>query len=172
MARRIVVEGVETLDDIIAADLDVLFVGFNPSLLAVERAHYYPRGTNRFWEDLHATGLVPRVLRGPGEDELLPGFGLGLTDVVKRPSANADGLAAAEYAAGFRRLAALVEAYRPRIVCFNGLGLGERWRRQGLPLAAEVHVLVSSSPRNQGRRAERLAAFARLAERVRALRGN
>lgn len=160
MARRFCIDGFETLEDILGDDLAVLFVGYNPSLLAVERAHYYPRKTNRFWEDLHEAGFVPRVLRGPDEDLLMPTFQLGLTDVIKRPSPNIDGLTAAEFASGFARLAALVAERRPRVLCFNGLGLLDRARRQGVALpGAAVWAVPSTSPRNQGLRVERLAAF-------------
>src|SRR4051794_13145397 len=106
MALIIHFEGHTTLADIVADDLLVLFVGYNPSLLAVERAHYYPRTGNRFWEDLFESGLAPKVLRQAGEDLLLPQYGLGVTDVIKRPSPTSDGLTAAEYEAGFARLEA------------------------------------------------------------------
>ena len=40
MAERIWIDGVETLEDLIREDLDVLFVGYNPNPLAVaEHAH-------------------------------------------------------------------------------------------------------------------------------------
>jgi mismatch-specific thymine-DNA glycosylase len=160
MARRITVDGYETLEDILADNLDVLFVGYNPSLLAVEREHYYPRNTNRFWEDLCESGFVPRVLRGHQEDLLLPSFGLGVTDVIKRPTRNIDGLSRSEFESGFRRLAAIVAECRPRIVCFNGLGLLERFRRFKLSMEpVEIWVVPSTSPRNQALRSVRLGAF-------------
>jgi mismatch-specific thymine-DNA glycosylase len=170
LALRIHYDGHLTLADILADDLAVLFVGYNPSVLAVERAHYYPRTGNRFWEDLHEAGFVPRVLRQPGDDLLLPSFGLGLTDVIKRPSPTSDGLTAAEYAAGFARLAELVARHRPRIVCFNGLGLYQRFRQRGggFP-GVEVVAVPSTSPRNNGLRAQRLEAFRRLKALVDAL---
>ena len=160
MARRILLDGYETLEDILADELDVLFVGYNPSPLAVERAHYYPRNTNRFWEDLHEAAFVPRVLRQKDEDLLLPGFGLGVTDVIKRPTPNIDGLAREEFERGFARLAGIVAARRPRVVCFNGLGLLEHYRRLKMPLEpAQIWVVPSTSPRNQGLRVARLQAF-------------
>lgn len=167
MAHRIQLDGVETLDDILANDLAVLFVGYNPSLLAVEAGHYYPRKANRFWEDLHEAGFVPRILRDPGDDLLLPSFGIGVTDLVKRPSSNADGLTPDEYAAGVRRLEGLIRTHRPRLVCFNGLGLLAQWKRyKGDSGGVEVLAVPSTSPRNQGRRVERLEAFKALRARL------
>lgn len=172
MARRVVIDGMETLDDILAEDLEVLFCGYNPATYAVEHGHYYMRKANRFWEDLHEAGFTPRVLRGPDEDLLLPTFGLGLTDLVKRPSPNIDGLTEADFRAGAARLDALLARWRPRVLCFNGLGLLPRYTRYGRPPAGlEIHVVPSTSPRNQRLKAERLAAFRALKARVDALAG-
>ncbi len=171
MAHLIRLDGLDTLDDILAEDLDVLFCGYNPASYAVAHGHYYARKANRFWEDLHEAGFTPRPLRGPGEDLLLPTFGLGLTDLVKRPSPNIDALSEADYRLGAERLDALLARYRPRILCFNGLGLLPRYRRYGSPPAGlEVLCVPSTSPRNQRLRAERLAAFQALKARVDALR--
>lgn len=171
MAQRIWLDGMLTLEDLIAEDLDVLFVGYNPNPLAVAAGHYYHRKANRFWEDLHAAGLVPRVLRAPYEDRELLEYKLGVTDVIKRPTPTIDGLKAADFKAGFRRLDALLVRYRPRILCFNGLGLKERYDRMGTPLAGLiVHAVPSTSPRNNGLRARRLDAFRELKAMVEGLR--
>lgn len=170
MAERIWLDGVLTLEDLIQEDLDVLFVGYNPNPLAVEAGHYYYRKANRFWEDLHAAGLVPRVLRGPGEDRELLRYGLGVTDAIKRPTPTIDGLTAEDFRAGFRRLDGLLARYRPRIVCFNGLGLHERYAKWGAPPAGiRIHAVPSTSPRNNGLRAQRLEAFRQLKAMVEGL---
>ena len=39
---------------------------------------------------------------GPAHDQALPAFGIGFTDIVKRPSANAAGVERAEFDAGAR----------------------------------------------------------------------
>jgi TDG/mug DNA glycosylase family protein len=171
MAHRITLDGVETLEDLIRPGLDVLFVGYNPNPLAVEAGHYYARKANRFWEDLHESGFVPRVFRGPGDDRLILEHGVGLTDVIKRPTPNIDGLTTQDFRAGFERLSALLAEHRPRVVCFNGLGLLERFNRHGrAPEGTIVRAVPSTSPRNNGRRAERLEAFHDVHRLVTALR--
>lgn len=167
MAKRIWLDGYETLDDILAPDLKVLFVGYNPSLYAVEQGHYYARKANRFWEDLLEAGWVDRILRARGEDEQLLRYGIGLTDLIKRPSANIDDLHAHEFRQGFARLAMLVERYSPRIICFNGLGLGQLFVKAGLDFpSTRVCAVPSSSPRNQGMRARRLLDLTELRRMV------
>jgi double-stranded uracil-DNA glycosylase len=108
------------LRDVIAPDLDVLFVGINPSLLSAERGHHFARPGNRFWPALHLAGLTPRRLT-PDEDEELLGYGLGVTNVVDRPTRTAAELTAEELLAGGRALAALVARYRPRTVAVLGV---------------------------------------------------
>ena len=108
------------LRDVIAPDLDVLFVGINPSLLSAERGHHFARPGNRFWPALHLAGLTPRRMT-PDEDAELPRYGLGITNVVDRPTRTAAELSAEELLAGGAALAALVERYRPRAVAVLGV---------------------------------------------------
>ena len=95
MAHRIQIDDYETLEDLLTQGLDVLFVGYNPNPLAVAEGHYYARKANRFWEDLHEAGFVPDIFRAPGEDRRILDHGVGLTDVIKRPTPTIDGLGAA-----------------------------------------------------------------------------
>jgi TDG/mug DNA glycosylase family protein len=108
------------LRDVIAPDLDVLFCGINPSLLSAARGHHFARPGNRFWPALHLAGLTPRLLL-PDEDAELPTFGLGITNVVDRPTRTAAELSADELRAGAQALAALVRSYRPRVVAVLGI---------------------------------------------------
>jgi TDG/mug DNA glycosylase family protein len=108
------------LRDVIAPDLDVLFVGINPSLLSAERGHHFARPGNRFWPALHLAGLTPRRLT-PDEDAELPCYGLGVTNLVDRPTRTAAELAADELHAGAEALAELVARYRPRVVAVLGV---------------------------------------------------
>ena len=112
--------GDKPLRDVIAPDLDVLFVGINPSLLSAARGHHFARPGNRFWPALHLAGLTPRRMT-PDEDDELPSFGLGITNVVDRPTRTAAELTPEELLAGGEALAALVERYRPRAVAVLGV---------------------------------------------------
>ena len=112
--------GDKPLRDVIAPDLDVLFVGINPSLLSAARGHHFARPGNRFWPALHLAGLTPRRMT-PDEDAELPAYGLGITNVVDRPTRTAAELTPEELLAGGEALAALVERYRPRAVAVLGV---------------------------------------------------
>jgi TDG/mug DNA glycosylase family protein len=112
------------LPDVIAPDLDVLFCGINPSLMSAQRGHHFARPGNRFWPALHLAGLTPRLLT-PDEDRRLPEYGLGVTNLVDRPTRAAAELTAAELRAGAAALADLVARFRPRVLAVLGIGA---WR--------------------------------------------
>jgi TDG/mug DNA glycosylase family protein len=83
-------------------------------------------------------------------------FGLGLTDLVKRPTNSAVQVHGDEFTAGRQVLAGKVRRVKPLIVCFNGL-LGYRQffqeytkpgRQTRLLDSARVFVVPSTSARN------------------------
>src|SRR5688572_24522438 len=93
-----------TLPDLLAMNLDVVFIGINPSTYSVERGHYFARKANRFWPAFNRSRLSEPVRRGLGVETLtfehdveLPRFGIGFTDVIKIPSSNASGLTPAMF---------------------------------------------------------------------------
>jgi double-stranded uracil-DNA glycosylase len=121
-------ESVPTLPDLLATGLRVVFVGINPSLYSVERGHYFARGSNRFWPCISRSNLTLEIRKalgveqlGPEHDRVLPRFGLGFTDLVKRPTARAGDLARAEFAAGSNILARKLERFKPQVACFHGV---------------------------------------------------
>ncbi|HEY2194234.1 MAG TPA: G/U mismatch-specific DNA glycosylase [Actinomycetospora sp.] len=100
--------------------LSVLFSGINPGLVSAYTGHHFARPGNRFWPALRAGGFTPRVLT-PAEQHLLPGLGLGITNVAPRATARADELSDAELVAGGERLRALVGSYRPEWLAVVGI---------------------------------------------------
>jgi double-stranded uracil-DNA glycosylase len=109
-----------SLPDYLPDRPDILFVGINPGSFSARQGHYYARATNRFWWALHASGLVPVPL-SPQEDWRVVEFGLGLTDLVKRPTNSAVDVHADEFAAGRQILTTHIARVQPLIICFNGL---------------------------------------------------
>ncbi|MFC3500271.1 G/U mismatch-specific DNA glycosylase [Micromonospora krabiensis] len=108
------------LPDVIAPGLDVLFVGINPGLWSAATGWHFARPGNRFWPALHRGGFTPRLMH-PSEQDELPGYGLGITNMVARASARADELTAVELVAGAALLGEKVARYRPRWVAVVGV---------------------------------------------------
>jgi TDG/mug DNA glycosylase family protein len=106
--------------DVIAPDLEILFCGINPSLMSAARGHHFARPGNRFWPALHLAGLTPRRL-APDEDGDLLRYGLGVTNIVDRPTRTAAELSVLELREGATALADLVSHYRPRVLAVLGV---------------------------------------------------
>jgi TDG/mug DNA glycosylase family protein len=108
------------LPDVVAPDLDILFCGINPSLMSAARGHHFARPGNRFWPALQLAGLTPRRLT-PDEDRELLEYGIGVTNLVARPTRAAAELDPAELRAGAVALAELVAEHRPRVLAVLGI---------------------------------------------------
>jgi TDG/mug DNA glycosylase family protein len=89
----------QTIPDVIAPGLRVLFAGINPGLYSAATGHHFARPGNRFWPALHHSGFTPRQFR-PDEQDLLLGLGLGITNIAARATARAAELSPAELRAG------------------------------------------------------------------------
>jgi TDG/mug DNA glycosylase family protein len=113
----------QTVPDVLPAPgepLRVLFCGINPGLYSAATGWHFARPGNRFWPALHLSGFTPRRL-APAEQDLLPGYGLGVTNLAARATAQASELDPAELVAGAGRLRSLVERHRPRILAIAGV---------------------------------------------------
>jgi double-stranded uracil-DNA glycosylase len=120
--------GLATLPDLLADNLDLVFVGINPSLYSAQKGHYFARPTNRFWPAFSRSRLSAKARAGLGVARLLPEhdrslieYGIGFTDLVKRPSARAAELSRRELEAGAEDLAKKLHRFAPRMACFHGL---------------------------------------------------
>ena len=112
-----------TIPDVLPAEGEpflVLFCGINPGLYSAATGWHFARPGNRFWPALHLSGFTPRQLK-PSEQAELTGYGLGITNIAPRATAQAAELTAEELRAGGARLLALVEARRPRFVAIAGI---------------------------------------------------
>ncbi|HEY0936774.1 MAG TPA: G/U mismatch-specific DNA glycosylase [Trebonia sp.] len=98
----------------------VLFTGINPGLYSAATGWHFARPGNRFWPALHASGFTPRQLRASEQAELTR-YGLGISNLAPRATAQAAELTPAELTEGGARLLALVEARRPRFVAIAGV---------------------------------------------------
>lgn len=100
--------------------LRVLFCGINPGLYSAATGWHFARPGNRFWPALYQSGFTDRLLK-PAEQHLLPGYGLGITNLVARATAQAAELTSAELLAGGERLRTLAEQYRPATIAIAGV---------------------------------------------------
>ena len=158
------------LRDRIKPGVEVLFVGINPGVRSALTGHHFAGFSNRFWKLLHESRLVPEPVTFK-DDDRLPEWGFGVTNIVARATPGIDTLLPHEYVGGRRRLLAKVRRFAPRVVALVGVTVframfpehkgavtpGLQTQTLG---GAAVFVLPNTSGRNANfSYAEMLAAF-------------
>lgn len=111
----------QTIPDVVAPGLSVLFSGINPGLWSAATGLHFARPGNRFWPTLHRSGFTPVQLRPEEEWELLD-LRLGITNVAPRATARADELTREELVVGAKVLRGKVERLAPSWLAVVGIG--------------------------------------------------
>ena len=112
----------KTLPDYLRPGLSIVSIGLNPSLPSVRDGFYFANPRNRFWRALNASGLAAELME-PGitaTETLFNQYGIGFTDVVKRPTAGGNELRAADYREWAPLLKQKIECYAPTVAWFHG----------------------------------------------------
>ena len=110
------------LRDRIRPPIRVLFVGINPGIRSSQTGHHFAGHSNRFWKLLHDSKLVDEPI-GYEDDDRLPEWGYGITNLIPRPTPGIDSLRPHEYAAGVRTLRRKIRRVKPDLVAFVGVTL-------------------------------------------------
>ena len=108
------------LRDRIRPGVRVLFVGINPGVRSSLTGHHFAGFSNRFWKLLVESRLVPEPITFV-DDDRLPEWGFGITNLVRRATPGIDTLRAEEFVVGRTRLRAKILRYRPAIVALVGV---------------------------------------------------
>lgn len=116
-----------SVSDIVMDHLNVLFVGYNPSLKSEQMGHHFAGPGNLFWALLADANITGRRLEWHEDQELLA-WGAGIVNLVDRPSASAAELTPEELASGAQRLRVLIAVRRPKIVAFLGKAIYRHYR--------------------------------------------
>jgi len=98
----------------------VLFVGINPGVRSALTGHHFAGFSNRFWKLLYDSRLVPEPVTYL-DDERLPEWGYGITNVVPRPTPGIDTLTREEFVAGCVTLRRKIQRHKPAIVALVGV---------------------------------------------------
>ncbi|QBI21954.1 mismatch-specific DNA-glycosylase [Egibacter rhizosphaerae] len=108
------------LPDIGRPGIALLLCGINPGTTSGTQGCHFAGPSNRFWRALADAGLTSRRLR-PSEQDLLPAFGIGLTNLCPRTTTRASEVSADELRGGAARLRRLAADWRPRVVAVLGV---------------------------------------------------
>jgi len=163
----------KTLPDYLRKGMKLVIVGCNPTESSVRAGHYYAGRGNPFWPLLYDSGVVPEPFDYPDDRRIIE-FGIGLTDLVKRPTKTIEELKRDDFAEGRFVLSRKLEEFAPRVVAFNGKLPYEQFAQRKckygvqkeLLYGSRVYVLPTTIELNARNRSERLKHFRKLAELV------
>lgn len=116
----------QEVDDLIGPELRLLFVGINPGLWTAAVQTHFAHPGNRFYPALRRAGIIERTIspaEGMSDEDRvhLTARGIGITNLVRRATARASELSAAELREGGERLLDLVADRRPAVVAIAGI---------------------------------------------------
>ena len=166
----------QDVPDYLRPGLKLVIVGINPGVRSgAARRHYAFRG-NHFWPLMYNSGLLPVPLTHENDERVLD-YDIGLTNLVDRTTPGMDDLTWDEMRAAADVLRAKLLKYRPRVVCFNGMGIYQAFvgskKRLALGLQPEtlegslMYVVPSSSGRTAAYQMDaKLAYYRQLKELV------
>jgi TDG/mug DNA glycosylase family protein len=109
-----------TVPDVIASGLQVLFCGINPGLMSGALGQHFARPGNRFWKVLHLAGFTERLLT-PSEQWSLLERGIGITNLVSATSRAATDISPGQLRQGARVLESKVAHWQPSFVAVLGM---------------------------------------------------
>lgn len=164
----------KTLPDHLRKGMKLVIVGCNPSESSVRVGHYYSGRNNQFWPIMYETGVIPEPLEYRDDKRIIE-FGIGLTDLVKRPTKGIEELTREDFAEGRIVLSQKLEEFAPRVIAFNGKAVYEQFAQRKcnhglqkeLLYGARVFVLPSTSGQNTLGQKEKLQQYRKLAQLVR-----
>ena len=110
-----------TLPDHLRKGMKLVIVGCNPSESSVRVGHYYAGRANQFWPMLYAGGVVPEPF-DYHDDKRVIEFGIGLTDLVKRPTKGIEELKREDFAEG-----RIVLSKKLQVVAARGVACSSRF---------------------------------------------
>jgi TDG/mug DNA glycosylase family protein len=160
-----------TLPDFLRKGMKMILVGSNPGDRSARVGHYYAGRGNQFWPIMYESGVIPEPI-GYEDDRRIVEFGIGMTDLVKRPTRAVEEIERQEFAEGRVLLAQKLEELRPKVIAFNGKMVYEKFAGRECKLGlqkeqlygAQVFVLPSTSGVNGGsERAVKMRYFKKLA---------
>lgn len=119
--------------------------------MSAATGHHFAGPSNRFWKLLYESGLVPEPITSE-DDRRLTEWGLGMTNLVARPSPGIDDLKPQEYLDGWRVVEEKIARYRPAIVAFVGVTMYRALRKVigQVPDPAPRAVRPASAPISLG----------------------
>ncbi len=135
------------LPDHLRRGMKLIVVGCNPGDRSARVGHHYAGRGNEFWPLMYDAGILPELLEAKDDKRVIE-FGVGLTDLVRRPRAIPTRSTARNSPKGASCSAQKLEEFAPRVVAFNGKMVYEKFAQSTCRLGLQkkkvygAHVFV------------------------------
>lgn len=130
-----------TLPDYLRSDLRLISIGLNPSNYSVQAGYYFANPRNRFWSALGASSLLPTNQKVDPSvsavQTLYREYGIGFTDMVKRPTRSSSELRAEDFRVGAEVLMRKFARAHARMLWFHGKVAYRAFLRYGIRSTVE-----------------------------------
>lgn len=142
------------LPDLLQPGLALVFCGTAAGRRSADEGAYYAHPGNLFWRALEQAGITPRRL-APREFPLLPGHGIGLTDLAKLHAGNDNQLPRDAF--DVAALIDKIERHAPRLLAFTSKHAGRAALGRAVDYGlqperfGQTRVFVLPSPSGQAR---------------------
>ena len=161
----------KTLPDYLRPGMKLVIIGYNPGDRSARVGHYYAGRGNEFWPLLYESGVLPELLEHRDDKRMIE-FGIGLTDLVKRPTRGIEELRREEVAEGRILLSQKLEQYAPQVIAFNGKTAYQNFSQRPCNLGLQkerlygalVFVLPATSGKSALSQSAKLRFFRQLAK--------
>lgn len=132
-----------TLPDYLRRGMKLVIVGMNPSEQGARVGHYYAGRGNVFWTLMYDGGVVAEHLTY-NDDRRIIEFGIGLTNLVSRPTKTEEEITREEFGEGRILLAQKIEQFGPRVVAFNGKNTYEKFAQRSASFGLQEQRVYGS----------------------------
>ena len=123
--------------------MKLIVVGCNPGDRSARVGHHYAGRGNAFWPLMYEAGILPELLEAKDDKRVIE-FGVGLTNLVRRPTRAPDEIERQEFAEGRILLAQKLEEFAPRVVAFNGAMVYEKFAQSKCKLGLQKKKLYGA----------------------------
>ncbi len=149
-----------TLPDYLRKGMKMILVGANPGDRSARVGHYYAGRGNQFWPMMYESGVIPEPLDYEDDRRMIE-FGIGMTDLVKRPTRGIEEIEREEFAEGPRAAGAETGRNAPRVIAFNGKMVYEKFAGRPASSACKRKSYMARRCSCCRQRAGRIAGTAR-----------
>ncbi|KAJ2863502.1 uracil DNA N-glycosylase Thp1 [Coemansia aciculifera] len=113
------------IPEVLRPHLDILFVGINPGVVSGRKQLHFGNPQNFFWKGLYQSSLIPQNIAPEDGHKLWTNWNMSIVNLVQRTTPSTSDLSRLEMRDAVPDLCQKISEYKPKVVCFVGIGIYE-----------------------------------------------